>query len=442
MLEESVKLIGQELANNGKAISFVNNSILNVIRNDSLGEVTSEDDEILSQEYINRLSTVVTNSVSYYKNKLLPALLEYREEVNKIVLNKLSQVVINDINIEQVSISSLVTELLDKEIIGQSSSLVELPINMLSISLPENPMQYVKSDSPILDKYLQDLLVEKEYDENKIADLWDKYLLNVSNSNDSIANIRYNIPINIDEITILFMLVRNIKDNAPSTITTNVASYSKAMNEFYTKLRNDLTYAVEVIKKETAKNRVVFKIVDKTVYVNKPIFNKYLKDNDVEGILGLAVSEDSNKLLNYYLDALIAMSNKYISEWEKYTRLKKLSINETSIYRNAYAFALKELYTDTDDEVAAKLKYQELLKAESEVLEQVKVMSLVDLKDVNKTTIAILLSLLEDDNNFGMYINSIYNYNKTLDNLQPNQAASLATLDLILEYLLQQIVIK
>ena len=442
MLEESVKLIGQELANNGKAISFVNNSILNVIRNDSLGEVTSEDDEILSQEYINRLSTVVTNSVSYYKNKLLPALLEYREEVNKIVLNKLGQVVINDIDIEQVSISSLVTELLDKEIIGQSSSLVELPINMLSISLPENPMQYVKSDSPILDKYLQDLLVEKEYDENKIADLWDKYLLNVSNSNDSIANIRYNIPINIDEITILFMLVRNIKDNAPSTITTNVASYSKAMNEFYTKLRNDLTYSVENIKKETSKNRVVFKIVDKTVYVNKPIFNKYLKDNDVEGILGLAVSEDSNKLLNYYLDALIAMSNKYISEWEKYTRLKKLSINETSIYRNAYAFALKELYTDTDDEVAAKLKYQELLKAESEVLEQVKVMSLVDLKDVNKTTIAILLSLLEDDNNFGMYINSIYNYNKTLDNLQPNQAASLATLDLILEYLLQQIVIK
>lgn len=442
MLEESVKLIGQELANNSKAISFANNSILNVVDNGIVEEATSEKEVSLGQEYVNRLATVVTNSVSYYKNKLIPFLLEYREGVNKIALNKLGQVVINDIEVEQISISSLVTELLDKEIIGQSSSLVELPINMLSISLPEDPKQYIKSDSPVLDKYLQDLLEEKEYDENKIAGLWEKYLLNVSNSNDTISNLRYNVPVNIDELTILFMLVRNIKDNAPVTVGTGITSYSKAMNEFYTKLRNDLTYAVENIKKETSKNRVVFKIVDKTVYVNKPIFNKYLKDNDIEGILGLAVSVDGNKLLNYYLDNLIAMSNSYTSEWEKYTRLKKLSINETSIYRNAYAFALKELYTDTDDEVMSKLKYQELLKAETEVLEHVKRMALADLKDVNKTTIVLMLELLEDDNNFGMYINSIYNYNKTLDNLQPNQAASLATLDLILEYLLQQIVVK
>ena len=440
MLKESMKLIGQEIANNGKVISFVNNSIFNVIE-DTAGK-TSNTKETANIEYINRLSTLLSNTVSYYKNKLLPFLLEYREEVNKITLNRLGQVVINDINIEQVSISSLVTELMDKEIVGQSSSLVELPINMLSISLPEDPMSYVKSDSPILDKYLKDLLEVNGYGEEEVIKLWEKYLLNVSSSNDAITNIRYNIPINIDELTILFMLVRNIKDNAPSTITINLSSYTKVMNEFYTKLRNDITYAVEVIKRDISKNRVIFRIKEKTVYVNRPIFNKYLKDNKVEGILGLAVSEDKDKLIKYYLDELIRETNKHLASWSKYTNLKKLSINETSIYRNAYAFALKELYTNTDEDVMEKLKYKELLKAESEILECVSTMSLAELKDINKTTIVLLLELLEEDNNFGMYINSIYNYNKTLDNLQPNQAASLATLDLLLGYLLQQVVVK
>ena len=440
MLKESMKLIGQEIANNGKVISFVNNSIFNVIE-DTAGK-TSNTKETANIEYINRLSTLLSNTVSYYKNKLLPFLLEYREEVNKITLNRLGQVVINDINIVQVSISSLVTELMDKEIVGQSSSLVELPINMLSISLPEDPMSYVKSDSPILDKYLKDLLEVNGYGEEEVIKLWEKYLLNVSSSNDAITNIRYNIPINIDELTILFMLVRNIKDNAPSTITINLSSYTKVMNEFYTKLRNDITYAVEVIKRDISKNRVIFGIKEKTVYVNRPIFNKYLKDNKVEGILGLAVSEDKDKLIKYYLDELIRETNKYLASWSKYTNLKKLSINETSIYRNAYAFALKELYTNTDEDVMEKLKYKELLKAESEILECVSTMSLAELKDINKTTIVLLLELLEEDNNFGMYINSIYNYNKTLDNLQPNQAASLATLDLLLGYLLQQVVVK
>ena len=440
MLKESMKLIGQEIANNGKAISFVNNSIFNVIE-DTAGK-TSHTKETANIEYVNRLSTLLSNTVSYYKNKLLPFLLEYREEVNKITLNRLGQVVINDINIVQVSISSLVTELMDKEIVGQSSSLVELPINMLSISLPEDPMSYVKSDSPILDKYLKDLLEVNGYGEEEVIKLWEKYLLNVSSSNDAITNIRYNIPINIDELTILFMLVRNIKDNAPSTITINLSSYTKVMNEFYTKLRNDITYAVEVIKRDISKNRVIFGIKEKTVYVNRPIFNKYLKDNKVEGILGLAVSEDKDKLIKYYLDELIIETNKHLASWSKYTNLKKLSINETSIYRNAYAFALKELYTNTDEDVMEKLKYKELLKAESEILECVSTMSLAELKDINKTTIVLLLELLEEDNNFGMYINSIYNYNKTLDNLQPNQAASLATLDLLLGYLLQQVVVK
>jgi len=420
-------LLAKDMATKNKTLDYKPNAVLNLVN----GNATDKSD------IISKITTMVGNEVSMYRNLLLPFVKEYKNEVTKLVANKLGSVDMSKYRVIPIAMPSVIKQYFEKNLISKESKSIQLPVGNLIIDNPgaDKIRAYLKSDTPSTQMYLDELLLG--ITDEDLINIWDKYLLNVSGSNDNIDMLGYRGVENIVETSILFVLVDKLTNNIPDTVRVAANTYTKIMREFSFKLSGDMAKIAKTLDYNKQMDKLVISINGGFVYVDSVLYKKFLEENTVEVLLGMTVSDIKTK--NHYLSDILVNKNSYITAWNNKYKLMTMAVRSQDItaYRLAYELALDELYKDMQSDIAEKVSVG-LLEAKNIVNAFVKRSSIEDLSEVSEVSKTIATDLILGDTNFGLFMNYMTGYAKMDDSLTPQEAASFATLDIIVDYLAEQ----
>ena len=427
---QGLKLLASDMATKHKILDYKPNAVLNLINSNVEDRTTT----------ISRISTMIGNDVSMYRNLLLPFVKEYKDAVSKLVASKLGNVNLSGYQVIPISMPAIMKQYFEKNLISKEAKSVQLPIGNLVIDNPgaDKIRAYLKSDTPSTQMYIDELLLGITDDD--LINIWDKYLLNVSGSNDNIDMLGYKGAENVAEVSILFLLVDKLKNNIPDTVRVNPNTYTKIMRSFMFKLSGDMAKLAKNLEYNKTMSRLVINIKGGLIYVDADLYKKFLVDNSVEVLLGMTVSDTDVQSKNYYLNDILTNKNSYVEAWNNKYKLMSMAVRNQDVqaYRLAYVLALDELYTDMQESIAEKVSIG-LVDAQNIVREYVKRSSLTDISNVSEISKMIVADLLLKDTNFSLFINYMIGYSKVDADITPQEAASFATLDLIIDYLVEQV---
>lgn len=450
MRTEGIKLLAGMLANDGKVVDYTQNSVFNMLEIPNISPIESSDQGVTSngetsQNYkamVERIAAVVSNEVSTYKNKFIPFLKEYKEAVATIAGSKKPMIDMTRYGIVEVSIPAIIREYMNDGQFVIESDNFDLPISILSLPNPGNAeaiRRYAMSASPSLNVLITELL--DNYSDQELIDFWDKYLLNISGSNDNIDSLSYRYNKKLDDLALLYLIVRNLKTITPEDLNVDISLYNKIMDLFSVRITYLITLAVTNYKNFVKINRLIVDIADNSIiYVNSDVYSKYCEQDNctVEGLLGILFAKDINSN-NYLLLDIIENVGSYEIMFNNKIKLETIATKtaEVNIYRAAYSIALADLYKHLMPEVEEVLRYD--LNTSTKIVEKfTSSLEFSILEDIDTLATSIVTDVLIDNDNFKRFVKYIENYSAVKD-ITPNEAASFATLELIVDYLLSQV---
>ena len=431
-MNDIVELLASELASKGKIVEPSTNSVLKLIKDHSVDEVN-----IL----VNKVADKISNEIGLYRNVFTPLYIAYKDAVNKILEDKKPENPLHKYKVVAVDIPDYIKELIKKDVIHQNASYVELPISNVVIPVPtDNIRSYFKVSSHTEQMYIDELL--SKYSDDDLKNIWEKYLLNVSGSNDNIANLPYSDLNKIDDVALLFALITNLKNNIPDGVSVDESTYTKVMRNFYTTLVADIAILTRTFNDYVKSDRLVIKIFDNTVTVVKPVYNKFLKEQRVEVLLGLMIKGPSgvNSLM---LNDILINAQSYLNAWEQKVRLTNISmsIEHKANYRLAYEFAIPLLFKEIP-ESSKKYISGDIDEISLDVKDYVDELDHSSLVDIDENAAYILCYIIMVESNYYNFLSSMLKYKELDDKLSNKEAASLATLNLIVDYISQQLVVR
>lgn len=434
MKNEVIKVIAGELAGNNKVIDFTPNSIF--------GMLDENPNVIDYNELAVKIAGKIGNEVNLFKNTLLPFLKDYREVVNKLLADRKSLSDIPNYQIKEVTVPTVFEIFKDKGILIESGRQVELPISNLIIPTPksEEIKSFFKTEMLTMENAIDELL--HNVTDAKLVSLWEKYLLNVSGTNDNIASITYKTDGDMNELALLFVLVGNLRTKIPENVSVSSEVYTKVMRDFYNKLINDISIVMKRYNQFGNGNKLVLALHGKVVYVHSGLYRKFIVDNTAEVIMGMLVSENITAK-NHYVNDILLNKSEYIKAWEKKIRLDTIAtkLESTNSYKLVYDIGLKKLLGEIGEDVGKYIPYtdDDNLIATRAYLAGLKTS---DLLNVDYVTMEIVGEILLPNTNFYAFTENMLEYSKLDSTLSSQEAASLATLDIIINYLMDQVTVS
>jgi len=145
----------------------------------------------------------------------------------------------------------------------------------------------------------------------------------------------------------------------------------------------------------------------------------------------------------FYVKNILKSSDVYKDSWTRFTvtsdTLDKL--DEPKRYKVIYSIALKELMEKITEDLKdlIRIPFSKADELFNKLLDEKPGYELVE---VDEIALNLFQYILVPHTNFGVYVTNMLTYKKMNPDLTTPQTASLATIDLILTYLLTQINIK
>ena len=423
-MNEILELIAKELANKNQVVKFKHGSVFNLLETTG---ATSDSIALISS----KLANSIRNDVDKFRNVYLQEAKAYGEAVRKELSTFNENEDLSKYKVIEQYIPSILDYYGEKNILAPKRQVRELPIASISINVPEDNeiMEYLKVSNPIEQKYI-DAVVAEYGNAEEIEKLWNMYLANVSQGNPNIENLPYGPSEKIYEIILLDVIVKKLKDDKPAGVNTPDTAYRNTMNEFHSELLNLMSIFVNDYNNSVKLDKVVTKRLSPTeVLVNRTVYEKLLDDITSDVMLGYIVSGSELK----FLSDIKVNADQFVKAWSDKVKLNKIAgaTNKVKRYKAAYANVVGDIYSNIDK-----------LKLHDDVLQALMNVKDSDVLNVDKTTSYILGTVIYPDSNYLKFISAMEEY-MTLDNKLTNvEAASLAAIDIIIDYLLQQVEIE
>jgi hypothetical protein len=434
-MNEIIAMIAAALAKNGQVIGVSGNSIFSAIE---LGDGSEQDLNVMA----NKIATKINNELIFIKGKMLPLMGDYVEVINKKLSEFKMPSELSKFKIVEVTIPDLFYELKDTNVITSKRPVGALPIASVIVPTPkiDEVRSFFKHPVARLDALVEEVLVK--YTNEDLIKVWDKYLLNVSQSNTNIENISYGIMGKLDELVMLYAVVSNIKNSRPAGVRVSEDTYKNVMEQFNLELLNYISIAIEEKAKiKNIKKLVIAKRSDYELLVEKELYDNFIKDgNSPEVLLGMLLSGEITfeKML---VNSIIENAVRYKSAWEKKVKLNAVEAKSREIdkFKATYSITLKALYEEVIPSDLKDYVKVDLATAEKALLELYKELKESEIVDVDVMAKDILGLIVFSNTNFYAFTNYMLEHTKLHSGISSKEAASLAMVDLILDYLLQQI---
>jgi len=434
-MEDFIKLMSEALASNKKKLSFKHTSVFTAL---TVGAESNQ------QIIASQIATGTINSVNIIKNKIVPYVKDYK----KLVTAKIDSIkpvsILDSYKVVEFKTPGVIKELINESVIVPTTEPIELPITTLVIPAPEDITNYIKFNSGITNTYLKEHVAKFTNDE--LVGIWNTYLGNVSSSNNTLMNLNLRPIDNVDKIIVLLAMVNTIKTEKQPGVRLSDGNYMQVMSILDNYLGNLLASLDNDIELRSKYDKLVLGYDKTTLIVNGLIYDNYLENGTVEGLLGYLVSGDVSK--NVTTAELLANQDDYLKTWnnaiarEQYRLLSAAPNN----YKLAYELALGELYANMSEDALNNLVAVSEVDAKSlaiKMMENITVNSSSDkLTDVDYITRLIMGDIVFNGTLLKEYLYSIVQNHKTTPSLGMEELATMATIELIITYLMEQVVIE
>lgn len=444
MFEENlIKIIASNLASKGRVVSVENGSIFEAIN-------TLPDREKRISEVAELIGNNVKADLLLLKSKLLPEM----EKFNTLVNDKLKEYKpvkrADKYYIKELSIPNIIKELKDQNQIGNGQKVDELPISVVSIDLLENWKEYLQHTNQAININMAQIL--NTYTDENLKSLWNKVFSNVSKSNEILNGYLYSTIENIEELLIIWLLTTNLLKNTPSNLKVSDDTFYSVMTTLKNSIAGRLNYVYEQYNEDTTYGKVIISVRNTDRYlkdgyvinVNKDAYDDFINQGgDSEAILGMVAGKYDFTLEKSLVKNILLESEKYKDAWKRFATTSDTldKLDEPNRYKLIYSIALKELLEKIPEDLKDVIKI-DAVKADELFNKLLNEKPGYELVEIDEIGLQLFQYILVPDTNFGIYVTNMLTYKKMNPELTTPQTASLASIDLILTYLLNQVSIS
>lgn len=434
---EKLKIIADNLTTDGRSLSIPASSVLTSRINGS-EKIASSIAETLGRE------------LWYIKGKVIPAIKEYATIVkNKIEAGK-EPSILSKYNIAIMEIPEFISLGYERNLYTKLTN-VTLPRGGV-LRIPTVPptvirTQYLKSDIPSISNAISTYAAV--FTDQFLASVWEKYIENISIDNSAFGMLGREVANGIpgSELFALTILLPNIKSNPPegararsvdifdmyiNAVTTLVYSKLDAFVERYN------MYERREILVSTMSNYETVALVPRTMYT------KFINEGGSPEVIYGHLIANGPKTATYSYSDVVDNADNNIKTWENEVKKERIVAkqNEKHRYKMAYVLCMDEMFSNYFD--AATISELGFIKDTynthiTSLTNNVTDETLFDIPGFAERAIGTLVFAHTNTYRFLQYMRDA----AALDhNITPNEAASYASLQLIIDYLLTQVTVE
>jgi hypothetical protein len=429
-------VISSLLTSRGEVINFKSQSIFAAM---SIYGNKEEDYATIA----NAIANAVTNELILIKTKLLPL----TESFTNLAKEKAAMGMSNSFakyNIVDKRIPEYIKILKDENIIKKFRTPIMLPITALSFQIPAEPIKNILVDKDGFRNNSLQAIVGK-YTEQQLIELWNKYLSNVSSSNTYISNLSTETSNDISDVAILYVIGTYLKDNKPNEINVSDSTYTDIMFSFTSEMLNYMGMGLYVYENYKSLGKLILRATDPfTLFVHGELYDMFLENGGTpDTLLGMLTSVDDFNTDVSILSNIEMNKDVYNKAWENKNKLDTIqaSLANGSKYRIVYSLALRELFTSipADLKEVVTVSFADADKLLSKYLERFNISDIINVDLICKEIVGLILV---PETNFQKFTNYMMEYSKLNPSITAQEAASIASADMIVDYLLQQVTIN
>lgn len=425
-INDALKLIAQELTNRNLFLNVYDKSIFKAM------DQNSGDTGVICQSLANKIN----NELILVKNKLRPFMNDIAKEIETKLGETDIKSEINNYRIVTVSIPTVIEELELLGLLKKSRDPISIGTSDISLPTPakENIKGYFVHSNSSANVSIEKMLAN--YTEEQLLELWDKYLSNVSSTNENIKNLGFKVVDRIEEFLLLQTLLSNvIKENSEDNV--KVEMLQLLQNE----VSNFLSIAKENILINRNAGKLIMRLEGTVAYVDAELYNKFITEgNTPEVILGFIVKGDSDLTASLY-NNVIANKEEYLKLWNSKIQMSSFTEANNNIqrYKTVYDIVLTHLYQDGIPNDLLPLAVDNYGDAKARLDQILGSYTTDQILDYNLVARDIVGEVIFPETNFSHFARSITSYSKLNPNITPQDAATVASLDFIIDFLLQQV---
>lgn len=437
-MENAIKLLAEQLVAKNKIIKAKPNSVFE-------GIDLAQGDEDAIQEISREISIKLGNEVDLFKNKLLPLM----KEVNDLVVAKLSasetptdtskyRVVEYDLPIvvSNLKLSGLIGKFREPKRLQEESLYIPAPSKL---DLPK----YLELDNANNTNALQ--VIVGKYNDDDLLSFWEQYLSNISNKNNFI-NITLTNPVaNIEALLILFAITYNLVKSKPAEVDASDDKYFGIISFFNAELANYIAMAEAGFENGRKNGKLIVGYADEgyTIRVDEKMYQTFIEEGySPEVLFGLACSSFKFDVEYLFYDKIKNAAPVLLENWNKKVRVEQYTESVKNIQRHRTVYSvlltdiynlvpedLKELLLVSEDQAREKLQYKLETEKDSEI---------VDTLYMSREIVGYCLF---ENTGFHKFTHYMMEIEKLNPEFNASEIANFATVQLLLEYLTDQLIV-
>lgn len=435
--------IADKLTAKGVVLQAKNGSVLSVLDTFSLL------DEYEAEGVDKNIATVIAKEIDFIKNVVIEFIKEYKKQTDDMIMSKAERKPVFPYKIVHAEIPEYVTLLVDDgRILMNRPNTLQLDSRVMKLQYPgpEIVREYINNGltGGVAASFQNEII----FDDNDLADIWNKYLTNIASNNPEYINIRYADRHDIAgfDLFLLYPIVRGMIDNPPPRSMISLDRY----NTVTTALLHLLEWHLAVYsKKVLTSKQPVLSILNKKVVVNKEALTNVLtvKGITIESLLGAIMSEPGFLSLNQ-VKSLEDNAKRYKGAWDKWSIGETITIRTSLVseYKDAYCIIANKLTESRENDYSPMfdIPRENLNGLEYKIRKLLATLPDGDIIDYNTNITVhekIVTELLFTNVRAKGVIESIKFYKANNTDISTKEAAKYAAMDYIVDYLISTIMI-
>lgn len=435
-MENELHLIAAALLNKGIVLEFKDNSIFNILYNELVSDSDSPDAENEQLDTIGLTTDLIINEVNSIKNKYLPIVNTYADVVETKIREKSVTSSLAKYDICQLEIPDIAHELVDVTKQMVNVNLPDSGLEMPSLQ-PDDIRELVKFKSSEANMLLEEIMFK--YNDDKLNTIWNKYITNISSFNMNIPELS-NV-INIDDLILVYIIVEKLLANKYDGVIASDEKYKQTLNIYSKYLEFILVNSNKTLISYSESDRLIARANNNTVYVVKSVYDKYLNSGGTpEAVLGVMFVKDMDFKYNN-LNSFLANIEMFNTAYKQAEKIEAIRLNNVNIVNTklAYESGIREVMATLDIDTTTGDFYASKDDLPSVVRDFVDNIPANELSNVYDMCMRIVRSLVVNNNVFYTFTKNMLNYQQTQHELSAKEIATLATLDIIIDYHLAQV---
>lgn len=428
MLQNTLELIAKEVANKGQYIHVKDNSVF-----EAINSIASDvDDRTVSFN----MATKINNELILIKNKLRPLMNEIAASIETKLGETKIESNLSKYKINTVTYPSVIDELIElKEVqtvrtpndIGTSSVIINVP------NVEDVRKMFTHFNSSV-NIYISNI-VSKKSDSDLIA-LWEKYLSPISNTNPNINSMGFGVVDRVEDLLLLHTLLRNLLSNTEAD-----NKRTEMLNLLLNEVNNYLAIVKENILNNRSTGQLIVSVKDNTAIVDDVLYKQFIEEgNTPEVIIGYILKGD-NQLASSLYTNIVKDKQEYLDIYNSKVKMETYQEANNNIkrYKLVYDIVFEDVFNNQIPEDLKEHQCSDYITCKAKLDEIVNNYQPDELTDYNLVARDMVGKVLFPNTNFLHFAKAITSYTKLNDKLTPQDAATIASLDFILDFLLEQV---